>query len=627
MLNLGRILEIDLSAGRWQFTPFPEELAAKFLAGRGFNVWYLYHHIPRGLDPLSPQNCLLISCGALTGTAAPVSSRLHINALSPQTGLLGSSNIGGGFGARLRAADIQALVIRGRAKQPSFLLIDGDAVKICSAEHLWGLDTWQTQDHLKSQYPNDKLKMLTIGPGAENGVPFGCIMTGRDHAAGRTGMGTVMGSKYLKAVVIKGSRSRSSQPSSRTRPDAFQRYIRLMQTSPHYQGVVAHGGAGYVKWADDLGILSTHNYRDNHFEAAERIDGKHLQKNITRRRGCHRCPIQCKAELKLQNGQFKGMPAIRPEFESMLALGAKCGLSDLETLVYLDNLTTRLGLDTISAGTVISFAMDLYDRGLLTPEDTGGIDLSWGNGKSMETLIRQMAYRKDFGAILSQGVREAARLIGRGAERHAPHVKGLEMAGYHPYNIMGTALGYAVATRGADFNDIYATLEYKWLPAKANQEFGTPEAADMNSIHGKAQMIRRAMSVGVVLDSLGLCKVPALCLICSFDLAHEAELLAAFNGWSLSAAALFTIGERIITLERLFNNRQGATHADDRLPDMFFEKEYNSGRAPSKPQEWMEPMKQEFYRVMGWDAQGIPTQAKLTELDLFSPPEDPKSTA
>ncbi|MEE8540696.1 MAG: aldehyde ferredoxin oxidoreductase C-terminal domain-containing protein, partial [Desulfobacterales bacterium] len=193
--------------------------------------------------------------------------------------------------------------------------------------------------------------------------------------------------------------------------------------------------------------------------------------------------------------------------------------------------------------------------------------------------------------------------------------------------IMGTALGYTVATRGADFNDIYATLEYKWLPEKANCEFGTPEAADMNSIHGKAKMVRRAMSVGVVLDSLGLCKVPALCLICSFDLANEAELLAALNEWSPSAAALFTIGERIITLERLFNNRQGATHADDRLPDMFFEKEYNSGRTPSKPHEWMEPMKQEFYRVMGWDAQGVPTQEKLAELDLFSSPDISKSAA
>jgi aldehyde:ferredoxin oxidoreductase len=300
----------------------------------------------------------------------------------------------------------------------------------------------------------------------------------------------------------------------------------------------------------------------------------------------------------------------------MLSLGSKCGLNDMDTLVYLDNLCTRLGIDNISAGSTIAFAMDLYDRGIINSDDTGGLDLSWGNGKAMETLIRQMVSGEGFGAILARGVYRAAQAIGRGAEQYAPHVKGLELSGYHPDNIMGTALGYTVASRGADFNDIYATMEYKWLPEEKIEELGSPRAVDLKSIHGKAELVRRSMIIGVVLDSLGLCKLPALCLICTYDLVAEAELAAALLGEALDASKLFSAGERIVNLERLFNLKHGASHTDDRLPDMFFEKDYNAGQKPSKPHAWMEPMKQEFYFVMGWDVEGRPTAEKLAELGI-----------
>jgi aldehyde:ferredoxin oxidoreductase len=273
-------------------------------------------------------------------------------------------------------------------------------------------------------------------------------------------------------------------------------------------------------------------------------------------------------------------------------------------------------VDSISTGSVIAFAMDLFDRKILTFEDTGGLNLDWGNGKSMEALIRQIAAGEGLGAILAKGVRQAARIIGRQAEQYAPHVKGLEMAGYHPDNIMGTALGYAVATRGADFNDVYATMEYQWIPEEESEELGAPQAADLKSIHGKAELVRRAMIVGNVLDCLGLCKVPALCLLCSYDMVAEAELTAALTDTPVAVADLFAAGERAVNLERLLNLRYGASEADDRLPDMFFKKDYNAGQQPSKPHEWMEPMKQEFYFIMGWDEQGRPTSEKLAELGI-----------
>jgi aldehyde:ferredoxin oxidoreductase len=238
-----------------------------------------------------------------------------------------------------------------------------------------------------------------------------------------------------------------------------------------------------------------------------------------------------------------------------------------------------------------------------------------------------MVTGEGFGAILANGVRRAAQLIGHGAEQYAPHVKGLELSGYHPDNIMGTALGYAVASRGADFNDIYATMEYKWLPEEEIEELGSPRAADLKSIHGKAELVRRSMIIGVVLDSLGLCKLPALCLICTYDLVAEAELVTTLLGEATDASNLFLAGERIVNLERLFNLKHGASHADDRLPDMFFEKDYNAGRKPSKPHAWMEPMKQKFYSVMGWDAEGRPTAEKLTELGIAPIPYVTKPAA
>jgi aldehyde:ferredoxin oxidoreductase len=615
----GKILQIDLTDEKWKLRDCSEDIAQDYLGGRGLNVKRLYDCIVPGTDPCGPPNILTFSCGLLTGTAAPASSRLHVNALSPLTGILGSSNIGGGAGTSLRACGIQQLVICGRASRPVYLWIDGDSIEIRNAKSLWGKDTWKTKDELKSRLNGARLKILTIGPAAENGCAFGCIISDRDHAAGRTGLGTVMGSKNLKAIVIKDRRSKIDFPSKNDAHEAVRRYLWQMKNSPDFKEMKAHGGAGYIEWADEMGILATRNYRDYHFEDAGRIDGKQLKENITRKHGCPRCPVQCKADLRFSKGRLKNREAVRPEFEPILALGARCGLNDLETLVYLDNLCTRLGIDSISTGAVIAFAMDLFDREIIGKADTGGLDLRWGNGRAMETLIRQMAAGEAFGRILAKGVRQAAGIIGRGAENYAPHVKGLEMAGYHPYNMMGTALGYSVASRGADFSDVYAALEYKWLPDKAAEVFGTPEAVDTRSIRGKAELVRRSMIIGIVLDCLGLCKVPALCLISTYDLEGEADLTSALTGVPVGVDELFRAGERIVNLERMFNVQHGAEKFNDRLPDMFFQKEYNAGVEPSKPHEWMEPMKQEFYKIMGWDINGIPKAEKLADLGILTP--------
>jgi len=477
------------------------------------------------------------------------------------------------------------------------------------------MDTWETQKHL-NKVAGDNSEVMIIGPGGENRALFACIITDWDHAAGRTGMGAVMGSKNLKAIVVKGKDRKTEAVHRVNGRDTIKQYMQQIMSSPRFEKLSKLGGAGYLKWADDLGILATRNYRETKFDAVDQIDGKRLLKHVIRSRGCFRCPVRCKAELRFDKGKFNGMKAVRPEFESMVALGSKCGLSDLETVVFLDNLCTKLGIDTMSAGSAIAFAMDLYERGVLTPEDTGGITLSWGNGRAMETLIRQITYQKGIGAILSQGVYKASKIIGRDAERFAPHIKGLELAGFHPYNIMGATLAYMVSSRGGDFNNGYPSLEYYWSEGRATRELGNPSAVDLHSIHGKGPLVRRAMLVNAALDCLGLCKVPALSLIATFDLINEAELTTSVTGRSFDAEKLFKVGERIVNLERLFNLRFATNGADDRLPQMFFEKEYAPEGKPLL-YEWIEPMRQEFYKEMDWDDKGKPSKRKLMELDLL----------
>jgi len=615
MAVLDSILEIDLDEKSVSFSPFPEDRPGCRLSGRGYNVAHLLETVPAGVDPLGPENVLLISCGLLTGTKAPASSRIQINALSPQTGLLGSSSVGGNFGTYLRRSGIQAIVVRGRAPAPVYILIDGARIEIRQAATLWGRDTVETNHWIQQDIEDAKASILSIGPAGENAVPFACIMTDRDHAAGRTGMGAVMGAKHLKAVVVKKQASAHTASSLRER-EIINEYVQRIRQSPQFKTLSTHGGAGYVKWADDMGILATRNYQANRYDAADRVDGQNLTRYKRRSRGCPRCPVLCKAELFFDEGSHKGTAGVRPEFETMVSFGPKCGLDDPGAVVELDNLCGRLGLDTISAGGVIAFAMDLYERGILTSGDTGGLALTWGNQETMATLIGRIARLEGFGAVLSRGVHGASRIIGRGSQHFAPHVKGLELCAYHPDGLMGTALAYAVSSRGGDFNYIYPSLEYTWTPERARKELGDEKAVDPRSTRGKGALIKRAMLVNIIFDCLGICKVPALSLLQTFDLQNEARLANLLTGRDMDVDFLYREAERIANMERLFNIRHGAGPKDDCLPAMFFEKSPSPGGKPLKQPDWLKPMVQDFYNAMGWTEEGIPTAGTMQKFGL-----------
>ena len=358
---------------------------------------------------------------------------------------------------------------------------------------------------------------------------------------------------------------------------------------------------------DEMGILATYNYRQSRFKAVDQIDGRQLDVYKLRSTGCHNCPVQCKAVLNFSRQKKSNQIATRPEFEPMLNLGAKCGLEDLKAIVRLDNLCSRLGLDSTSASTAIAFAMDLFDRGILTLEDTQGLDLKWGQAESMQTLIHQMALGEGMGGLLGQGVKRAAEVIGKGADQYAAHVKGLELAAYHPGSIMGTALGYAISSRGGDYNNVYSSLEHRWSEEQSIREIGNRKAVDIRAHQGKGKLIKRAVLVNIVLDSLGLCKVPVLSMINTFDLKSEAALAAALMGVPITAEMLFAAGQEIACMERNFNLRQKPDMEDDTLPEMVFNQP-NSNLS----QTTLKEMINEFYKAMGWDQDGVPDPGILT---------------
>lgn len=614
-MSLGKIVEVDLTTGKVTARDYSAEMANTYLGGLGFNSWYLYEHIPSRHGALKPENVLAISCGLLTGTAAPASSRIQISAMSPLSGLMGSSNVGGFFGVRLRACGIRSIIIRGRSTNPVFLKISPDGVALKNAGELWGRDTHETEKLLKSDLADEKAEIMTIGSAGENQVRYACMMLGADHAAGRTGMGAVMGSKNLKAIMVQAPRAREKMDAETSR--LVKTYIRKVKASvSRYRDYSTWGSSGDILELHLLGLLGTQNYRKMQFDRAREIDGRRLANYVTRRISCHRCPVHCKAEVEIPKGKYKGFKGHRPEYETVIDLGALCGLGDPEELLYLSNLCNILGLDSISTGSVIAFAMDLFERGILTREDTDGLDLAWGNAEAMEEMMIRIARREGLGDILAQGVRRAAKIIGKGAEKYAYHVKGVEIYGGDPRGMMGTALSYAISLRGGDFTSVYPVPEFRYSPEKAEKEFGTRAAIDYQATEGKGALVRKCLIVSAVVDSLGICKVPALTIIGDFDLEKEAALTRTLTGLDISTPELFRIGERVVNLQKLVNLKLGAISTDDTLPDKFLHEPIGEGPARGQRVQELASMVRAFYRRMGWDDDGVPTKKKLAELKI-----------
>ena len=614
MKPLGNIMVVDLTRGRIDRHPFPAELAAKFLAGRGINSYFLFKEMDRKItNPLSPDNVLIMSCGLLTGTAMPASARLHVSALSPLTLGLGSSNVGGGFGVRLRAAGIQTIIFKGKASSPVWVSIQPKTAAIYDAASIWGLDTKETADVIYQGLESADAEIAVIGPGGENAVRYAGIMMGHGHTAGRTGMGAVMGSKNLKAIAVQAPLPHIKTKSKLKK--AVIRYNQSIMAAPRYKLFAKTSNTFVVDWADDLGILPTRNFQAGEFEGSKRINGDDMLRHVIKRKSCYRCPVHCRAKIFIENGPYAGTQGERPDLEPIMSFGAKCGLDNSDAILYLHNLCNRLGIDSLSAASTIAFAMEAFEKKDISPVQTGGLNIQWGDQHVIKVLVEQIAFRKGFGNILADGVARAAQTIGGKSHQYAYHSKGLELTGFDPRGLKATGLGYAVSTRGGDFTSVYALPETKWDPDKCEKNFGTPLAGDRLAHAGKGKVVRMSVIVSAVIDALGICKVPALSLIGEFDLKREAELVSLIFNQPMDREKLFKIGERIFNLENLFNLYHSPWVPLADIPGKFKDVSMDKGGSKGHKVD-IDNMLQDFYQAMRWNHDGRPKPDLIEDLGL-----------
>lgn len=615
---------LDLTAERIVRQPCPEDVLRDYLGGRGLVARLLMEHLPASVEGLDPENLLVVSAGLLGGSRMITAGRVHIGARSPLTGLIGCSNGGGHFGAELKNCGILALIVTGKATKPVFVNIKGKEITIEDAAPLWGVLTGEARGRIRETVGDDRAAVMLIGPAGESLSPLGCIITDGGHAAGRTGMGAVMGSKNLKAVVARSTQSSGPNPPPQA-VAAVKEYTAALRALPSWKEWSTVGSSASVSWTDQMGASGAKNFSAVTFEGVRTACGSGFADFITRYRGCYNCPIRCRAEVQIDRGRHRGFIGDRGEYEPLSSWGPRCGNADGFESIYLLNRCDEYGIDSKGAGNLVAFAMDLYGKGLLTKEDAGGLELTWGSARAMETLLEDIVFRRSpLGVLLSRGMRAAAAAIGSGAEQLSYHVKGLSLSIMDPRGFKATGLGYAISSRGGDFSYVYAKPEYAYTPEQALEAYGSEKAADRLSEEGKPQMVRECICANAVIDSLGICKIPEFGMLLDFNLEAAAQILTAFTGENYSGHDLHKIGERVVNAERLLNFRFGATGKDDTLPDKFIIEAVADGPCKGAIVD-LQFMLQEFYRLMGWSEDGSVGAEKIRELGLaeYLPGPDP----
>ena len=614
-----RYLRVDLSARTIEGHEVTPEMARTFLGGNGFGVKILWDEVAPSVDALSPENVLVIATGPLVGTAWPTSGRMEAIAKSPLTGIYGDSNCGGYFGPELKFAGYDMLVITGAADSPVTLWIDNGEASLENAGDLWGLDTIETEAAIRKRKNDDKIKVACIGPAGENGVRYASIQVTPNRSLARSGIGTVMGSKKLKAIAVRGNRKVPI-----AHPAEFTSLSRAMheriRKNEFYPALARYGTSGLVMLMNEIGRFPTNNFQSGDFALAEKIGAEILHdKYWIKDDGCFACPIRCDNVYRVSEGEFAGTVTSSFEYETLSSLGSGVGVSRLDAIIAANDRCDRLGLDTISTGRSISFAMELYEKGILTKKDTGGLALEWGDHHVVLQLIEQIANREGLGAILAEGVRVAAAQIGRGAEYYAMEVKGQEIPAQDGRAHQSMGLAHITSTRGADHLKAFPTIDETGNPNEVIRRYGEeylPEMADPHATKYKPFLVKDGEDFGAVVDSVGVCKSGGTFVMAEIYWQEIAEGLTYATGLEFSAAELRTIGERIYNLMRAYDAIHGITRADDRLPRRFTEEPSPSAGAKGEIAH-AEEMLDEYYDLRGWDRKlGWPTTATLNRLGL-----------
>jgi aldehyde:ferredoxin oxidoreductase len=596
------ILRIDLTRRKIREESIPPFLIDKFLGGRGLGAKILFDELAPHSEPLSPDNKLLFLTGPLIGTGAPWCVKYTVVTKSPLSETILMSLAGGFFGPHLRFAGYDGLLIEGRSDEPTFLWIDNGRVEFRTAIHLWGLNTDECQDTIRKELNQPSIEMACIGPAGEKSVRFACIISGW-RAAGRGGAGAVMGVKNLKAIAVKGSRK---VPISDTETfNKIQKAIR--KKVPKVDRLKIFGKYGTPKnlvLVNERGLFPTRNFQLGTFEGIDRVNATEQQKRVIGSVTCHKCPVACGNLTCAAEGPYQGITTEGPEYETFWAFGALCGNSSIDAIVAADRLCDQLGLDTISTGSAIAFAMECAEKGLLEPHQLDGLDLRFGNHSAMLEMIHRIGSRQGVGALLAEGVRRAAEQIGKNSERFAMHVKGLELAAYDPRGAKSMGIGYATSPRGG--------CHERGLISR--ETFGAPPFIDPLATEGKGKVVKESQDETAVLDSLGVCVFPPH--NDGMQMEDIAQLFSCVIGKSITAAELMDAGNRIWNLERLFNIREGFSRKDDRLPPRLLNEPMPEGPAEGQVVE-LDILLDDYYRTRQWNDNGIPTSDILSKLGLI----------
>jgi aldehyde:ferredoxin oxidoreductase len=602
----GKILRVNLSDGEVSTETIDPQTAKDYLGGRGWAIKYLSAEVDPKIEPLSPENKLIFATGPLTSTPTPTGNRYMVVTKSPLTGALSNSNSGGVFPTEMKRTGFDMFIIEGAAEAPVYLWIDHQQVEIRTADHIWGKDVHATEDILLAE-TNHKARVACIGPAGERMVKIASIMNDKHRAAGRSGVGAVMGSKNLKAVVVRGQ----NEPQL-AEPEKMKKLNLKVQRQ--VGGDIKKGsalreyGTAYVPQVTNaLGIFPSYNFRTGVFPGVDNIDGPTLTDNYLQRpKPCFKCPIACGRDTKVKEHPYEG-EGEGPEYETIMAIGSSCGVDNLAAVTKANYLCNELGLDTISAGMTVSCAMEMYADGILTDDITEG-PLEFGDADRMIALIKQTAYRQGFGDQLAEGSYRLADSYGH--PEYSITAKKLEFPGYDPRGSKGMGLLYATSNIGA--SHMAGDTAY-------TEVFGVPEKTDPLTIEGKAALVKQFEDIFAVIDATGLCVFLALRYLFSDTLALFPEPLTDFLNYATGAGytqeSLMEAGDRIYNLERLFLLEAGLSKADDTLPKRMLEEPMPEGPAKGHVVE-LDQMLAEFYQLRGWDENGVPTTEKLEQLGI-----------
>jgi len=599
----GHVLRVDLTSGKIRREKTDPDYMLQVIGGRGFNSTRLFDELKRDIDPLSPENMLLIGVGPLTGTLLPTSAYITISGKSPLTGILGDSAAGGFFGPELKHAGYDQIVISGRSEKPCYLVVTDENVEIRDAAELWGRDIWETTAAIRQALNDNAVQIAAIGPAGENLVKYATVACNNSRMCGRTGMGCLFGSKRLKAVAVRGT-GRSTVADPPAYLELCRELDQRILEHPEFEKRKAMGSTLLMKALNGIGILPTHHFQEGLCGYVDAISGERLaQKYKVKNKACYNCNLHCSRYYLTPEVESEG-----PEFETLCSYTSRIGVDDLAFALKMNAFLNRMGVDSLSSGETIGWAMECVQQGLFSSDDFDGLDFTWGNKEVVEKVLHMIVHREGIGDAFAEGTRSLARRFGKGSEQYAFHVKGLDMICGDPRGIKAFGLTYAIASRGGDHLRAEPFFELTQRFDEAEKRWGIREIADRLSDKGKAVLVEHTERQALLTDCLTMCKNVGLSMdILDFDSA--ARLLQAGCGLKFTPERVNEALRGVIERDRLMNIDFGIDASQDTLPKRFTHEPLKKGASKGNVVP-VDQMVKEYYQIKGWDKNGIPSRKR-----------------